>query len=248
LSQIASAQLGDDDDSNILSHIASGQIKVKSMREENDPEFEAYLMEQESITTYLSSFGLTRQKTGGDGNCLFRAISRQLYNHENKHAWLRELVIRTIRKNFAFYANFFLDDDFTLESLGNDGIYAGQESLLALSEALNINILVTLVNNGNVVTIENNHPDNLKPTIVHISYSQWGGGHYESVSEGARTESVDKATKLPPGGMCNRKWQFDKASIIDLTQEHISCFKRQRENLSPSASKAKVFKILYFKL
>ena len=216
-----------------MSQIASGQLQLETMNEESDPDFEAYLREQESITNYLASFGLIRQQTGGDGNCLFRSISRQLYQHEDMHLWLRQLVMRTIRQNFAYYANFFIGDDLTLENLGNDGIYAGQESILALSEALNINIMVTLVNNDDVVTIENKHPSNVNPRHVHISYSQWGGGHYESVIEGQIMKSVGKAKNIPTGGICKRKWDFDKVTIIDLTKDDISNYKVTLNSVSP---------------
>jgi len=176
------------------------------------------VQEQDKINKYLQSFGLVRQQTGGDGNCLFRAISRQLYNREDQHAMLRKMAVRTIQSSYMFYANFFDDNDFTLASLGKNGVYAGQESLLALSEALEINVLVTMVNADNAVTIENNHPKNKKQCrSIHICYSKWGGGHYESVAEG--TLSGDIIHSKPAGGRSGRSWDFSKATVIDLTQD-----------------------------
>ena len=81
-----------------------------------------------------------------DGNCLFREKSLQLYGTEDHFDRLRALAVSTIRSNYQFYQHFFLDDDFTLDSLSRNAVYAGQESILALSQAMDMTIQVTMVN------------------------------------------------------------------------------------------------------
>ncbi|KAI5808964.1 hypothetical protein DFH27DRAFT_541991 [Peziza echinospora] len=56
----------------------------------------------------LQGNGLYASSISGDGNCLFHALSDQLYGHENNHSEIRAKVIEHMRNN-ASYFKLFLD-------------------------------------------------------------------------------------------------------------------------------------------
>ncbi|XP_056009326.1 OTU domain-containing protein 1-like [Ostrea edulis] len=123
--------------------------------------------EVEQQSRYFTSFGVQRNPTIGDGNCLFRAISVSLYSHQNNHLQLRNLAVDTLR---GLFQNYFLEGRGTPEEqinvLSQPNTYAGQESILALSMALNINILVTFGSDtldNPVTTYENTFSDGEQP-------------------------------------------------------------------------------------
>lgn len=97
----------------------------------------------------------------------------------------------TLRGNVGIFQNYFLEDRGTPEEqinlLGQPNTYAGQESILALSMALDINILVTFGSDNldnPVTTYENTFSNGEQPQqTIHIVWRRAGGGHYESVRE-----------------------------------------------------------------
>lgn len=54
----------------------------------------------------LHAAGLYVKDTAGNGNCLFNALSDQMYGDQSKHGELRSGVIRHMREHAAFYKQF----------------------------------------------------------------------------------------------------------------------------------------------
>lgn len=54
----------------------------------------------------LEANGLYACKTKGDGNCLFNALSDQLYGHQDEHQALRDATIAHMRANSEFYRTY----------------------------------------------------------------------------------------------------------------------------------------------
>ncbi|SMY27520.1 unnamed protein product [Zymoseptoria tritici ST99CH_1A5] len=54
----------------------------------------------------LSALGLYAADIRGDGNCLFNALSDQLYGHQNEHANIRSRVISYMREHADYYKQF----------------------------------------------------------------------------------------------------------------------------------------------
>ncbi|KAK5702575.1 hypothetical protein LTR97_003520 [Elasticomyces elasticus] len=54
----------------------------------------------------LSALGLYASAILGDGNCLFNALSDQLYGHQNEHAAIRSRVINYMREHATYYKQF----------------------------------------------------------------------------------------------------------------------------------------------
>ena len=76
--------------------------------------------------------------------------------------------------------------------------YAGQESILALSMALNIDILVTFggdQQSPSVTTLHNSFSQGHSHQSIHIAWRRAGGGHYESVTE---IDSQNQAPRFDP--------------------------------------------------
>ncbi|KAI7630982.1 cysteine proteinase [Hortaea werneckii] len=54
----------------------------------------------------LSALGLYAADIRGDGNCLFNALSDQIYGHQNEHAAIRSRVINYMREHGDYYKQF----------------------------------------------------------------------------------------------------------------------------------------------
>ncbi|KAI5799540.1 hypothetical protein FPQ18DRAFT_253444, partial [Pyronema domesticum] len=54
----------------------------------------------------LEEVGLYAKQTTGDGDCLFHALSDQLYGHENSHHELRQRVVDHLRANASYFKAF----------------------------------------------------------------------------------------------------------------------------------------------
>jgi len=54
----------------------------------------------------LSALGLYAADIRGDGNCLFNALSDQIYGHQNEHAAIRARVITYMRDHADYYRQF----------------------------------------------------------------------------------------------------------------------------------------------
>ena len=80
-----------------------------------------------------------------DGNCLFRAISEALSLGEYGHKLLRAVAVNYIKSQRARFEGFNDTDspwEEYIQNLSQEGEWAGERVLLALSELYTINILV----------------------------------------------------------------------------------------------------------
>nr|XP_022334767.1 uncharacterized protein LOC111131491 [Crassostrea virginica] len=157
---------------------------------------------------YLQEYGLYRTDIVGDGNCLFRAVSFGLYGTEDFHLTLRNLAVDHIEQNLDDFRFYLFDDNANpmsdlevqryLTSLSTPGTFAGQESILALSRVLSINILVTIggdSQNPEVRTLEHNFANS--PNMIHLVWTRPGGGHYEAVVENQPSSTASQFRGLP---------------------------------------------------
>ncbi|CRG97329.1 OTU-like cysteine protease, putative [Plasmodium gallinaceum] len=113
-----------------------------------------------------------------DGNCLFRAVSDQLYNHEDNYKEIRKKVVDHLSKKEEEYKNFIeYDESYKsyIERISLDGTWGGQLELQAIGEIYNVNILI-YQENGCILEIKN-HSDDKKCIQLHYASSE----HYNSV-------------------------------------------------------------------
>ncbi|KJP86684.1 hypothetical protein AK88_03691 [Plasmodium fragile] len=113
-----------------------------------------------------------------DGNCLFRAVSDQLYNNEDKYKEIRKLVVDHLQRNEEKYQHFIeYDESYKsyIERISLDGTWGGQLELQAVGEVFTVNILIYQENEC-ILEIKN-HSDDEKCIQLHYASSE----HYNSV-------------------------------------------------------------------
>ena len=134
----------------------------------------------------FNRFGLKLVDVKADGNCLFRALSEQLYGEEQHHDTLREYVCNVVSDNVDHFSD-FLDcktDDF-LHDLACPGAYAGNEAISAFSKAQGVQVFIHQFRHRNVLRVspdaktERDGPG-CGPRQIHIAYDS-GKQHYYSV-------------------------------------------------------------------
>ena len=125
------------------------------------------------------------KEVSGDGNCLFRAISDQVYGSDEYHEKIREMCMNylTVQKKFF---QFFIEGDFDeyIKEKSKSGVWGDDIELEALSEIYNRPIEIY---SGTAVPIKCFHEDNKKFLYkegiisVPIRLSYHGKKHYNSV-------------------------------------------------------------------
>lgn len=127
----------------------------------------------------LHPSGLCIRDVSNDGNCFFRAVSDQLYGSEDYHMKLRERTCDYLTAHKDHYRLFVDDgqtfDDYVAE-MRNDGVWADNLELQAISMACNVNIRVH--QSGKPSYDIRNHTAK-DANVIHLSYHF--GEHYASV-------------------------------------------------------------------
>ncbi|KAH0605527.1 uncharacterized protein H6S33_004749 [Morchella sextelata] len=150
----------------------------------------------------LAGVGLYASDISGDGNCLFHALSDQIYGHENNHVEIREKVVE--RKTHAEYFKLFLDVDTArrapkrkahtagstvgptvdaidkafaqhLKTMSQPGVYGDNMEISAFAREYNCDVKIYQREFAYVVS---GGGDGSKKT-AHIAYHTWE--HYSSI-------------------------------------------------------------------
>ncbi|CAF2946327.1 unnamed protein product [Rotaria sp. Silwood2] len=99
-----------------------------------------------SSNEQLSSIGLKKINILADGNCFFRAISHQLYRHEDDHLDIRSETINYLIQNMNDFAPFIDEMYSTIENyiqqMSKDGTYADHLTLSSTAVIINKNIII----------------------------------------------------------------------------------------------------------
>ncbi|KAF5353491.1 hypothetical protein D9756_007922 [Leucocoprinus leucothites] len=133
------------------------QLKARTTRSSrgrllslSDPAQNSQLLDNQ-----LRQLGLYAAPTLGDGNCLFRALSDQLYGTDSKHAQLRQDICDWIYKHKSRYEPFVEDErgiDTHLRCMRENATYGGHMELSAFAHMAKRNVKV--VQPGLVYVIE----------------------------------------------------------------------------------------------
>ncbi|CAE6526100.1 unnamed protein product [Rhizoctonia solani] len=117
------------------------------------------------LTAQLRSMGLYAAPTLGDGNCLFRALSDQIYGTPNEHLVLRKDICAFMAAHKERFEA-FVDDDRSWEqhisAMRNNGTYGGHLELTAFAQLKVANVKV--VQPGLVYVIEGAKTDAFGPS------------------------------------------------------------------------------------
>lgn len=107
------------------------------------------------LTAQLRAMGLYAAPTLGDGNCLFRALSDQIYGTPNEHLVLRKDICTFMAAHKERFEAFVDDDrswDQHISAMRNNGTYGGHLELTAFAQLKAVNVKV--VQPGLVYVIE----------------------------------------------------------------------------------------------
>ncbi|KAH9044957.1 hypothetical protein EDB83DRAFT_2406363 [Lactarius deliciosus] len=99
----------------------------------------------QQLTEQLGHLGLYAADTTGDGNCLFRALSDQLYGTESRHVQLRKDICDWIQSHSVRYAPFVDDErglDVHLSLMRQPATYGGHLELSAFAHMKKCNVKV----------------------------------------------------------------------------------------------------------
>ncbi|KAI9507881.1 hypothetical protein F5148DRAFT_1284653 [Russula earlei] len=99
----------------------------------------------QQLTEQLRQLGLYAADTVGDGNCLFRALSDQLFGTESRHLQLRKDICDWIQSHSVRYAPFVDDErglDVHLSLMRQPATYGGHLELSAFAHMKKCNVKV----------------------------------------------------------------------------------------------------------
>jgi len=121
----------------------------------------------------------------GDGNCLFRALADQFNGDDKMHGKHRKDVVQYMQQHKDDFAP-FLDETVTfekyLEHLSSNGIYGGNDSIVAFARLHNLNIVIHQLNSPTFCINgidDNNHANAKHEIVLHLAYHSME--HYSSV-------------------------------------------------------------------
>ena len=129
------------------------------------------------LTWEVFRFGIEK-----DGNCAFRAASHQIYRTQDHHEVLREMAAQHINGRLDFYGHHFSADGYEPNRLHRNGVYAGEEALVALSHLYNM-IFYIEVPTGffSLYHPEFSEEERSRLQPAQLKFIPDGGGHYDSV-------------------------------------------------------------------
>ena len=153
-----------------------------------------YEDQEEKIKNNLEKLHFFIKKMGGDGNCMFRAVSDQVYGNEEYHDIIREKCMDYLLIEREFFSQFIEGGDKEFDNYitmkRKSGVWGDDIELQAISEIYNRPIEIYSGSNKPLKTFHENlkefnlkEEDSEKKTIkispIRVSYH--GKEHYNSV-------------------------------------------------------------------
>jgi hypothetical protein len=150
--------------------------------------FEAEINKERIFIQTLQTKGFHIIEIEGDGNCLFRAISHQLYLNEEYHEQLRHLCCEHLKKHQNRFEKFIVDIKFSeyIMEMSKHGTWADDIEIRAMEELLDRNIHIYSSNSTNpkdylVPVNENPDEEKLMFGVPPLNLSYHGQSHYNSI-------------------------------------------------------------------
>lgn len=135
---------------------------------------------QQRFVKALRERGLEIRQQEGDGNCLFRAVSLQVYGDPSMHMDVRNQCLDHMAKDQEHFAHFVEDEDFSsyLRRKRTGGVHGNNPEIQAISELFNRPVEVFTPENG--ATPLNIFQSDYKTSDVPIRLS-YQDNHYDAV-------------------------------------------------------------------
>lgn len=168
--------------------------------------FEAEINKEVIFMKVLADRGLHVIEIEGDGNCLFRAISHQLYLCEDYHEMLRAKCVEHMQKHMTRFQCFCVTDfDSHLKEMALPGTWGDDLEIRAMEEILDriISIFSSNSSDPTVPIHKNFEEEMLLVNVPPIKLSYHGNSHYNSIFDNrqplplpTRNSSVILSTRL----------------------------------------------------
>ncbi len=132
----------------------------------------------------------------GDGNCMFRSVSHQVYGSDEHHALLRKYTADYMTEERAYFSG-WVADDFSeyIQRLRQNGTWGDDPELQALSELYDRPIEVWMYDQQQgAKVLKRLHQAREGVSPIRLSY--YGGGHYDSLVGPGHGEGI---ISTPPG-------------------------------------------------
>jgi hypothetical protein len=135
---------------------------------------------QQDFCKALKERGLEIRQQEGDGNCLFRAVSLQVYGDPSMHMDVRKQSLDHMAKDEEHFAQFVEDEEFSsyLKRKRQEGVHGNNPEIQAISELFNRPVEVFTLDNG--ATPLNIFQSEYKTSDVPIRLS-YQDNHYDAV-------------------------------------------------------------------
>ena len=199
------------------------------------------------FTDQLSKLNLYIREMTGDGNCLFRAISDQLYSNEHNCNNVRETLCNHIETNRNDFEPFIEDDEpfeTYLQRMRENAEWGGNFELAAAVQCFGVTIVVHNLQAPRYQLTCHNSSSAIKDVgggTIHVSYHD--GEHYNSVrikGDQARIGRALPTTTIkmledPTANQSTTKTTSERLDIIRLATgcndlEHIAQMLQDCEN------------------
>mmetsp|Transcript_26024 Transcript_26024/g.54291 ORF Transcript_26024/g.54291 Transcript_26024/m.54291 type:complete len:576 (-) Transcript_26024:196-1923(-) len=183
----------DDDNQNLRSRGYNNNPATMS-KTDYDHEEKDYYDNRDDVSTTISQFihhlrtkhkpSLDMVEMEGDGNCLFRAISLQVYGDSSMHLEVRRRCLDFMEREADHFHNFVADEDFGeyIARKRMEGVHGNHTEIQAMSELYNRSIEVFVPDNqhGLVEPINIFHSE-YKGDDAPIRLCYMDGNHYNAI-------------------------------------------------------------------
>ena len=136
----------------------------------------------------LKSNGWQAVNVGGDDNCFFRALAKQVYSDEQEHGRARQETIRYMREHREEFEHFVHDVDFDsyVDNMSMEGTYVeGQFEIQAAANTFNVRI--------KVYGRSRDHDRTFTPLIDNLETRDVYMAHYQAAQHYVVLEQMDRA-------------------------------------------------------
>lgn len=130
----------------------------------------------------LKKRGLEMVEQEGDGNCLFRAVSLQVYGDASMHSEVRQKCLNFMAMDETHFSQFITDEPFReyITRKRQDGVHGNNPEIQAISELFNRPVEVFVPENGAASPLNIFHSQyKTEDTPIRLSYHD--GNHYNAV-------------------------------------------------------------------
>jgi len=159
------------------------EITADAVVEEELDEGKGVEEEEVVFQAALKKRGLEMVEQKGDGNCLFRAVSLQVYGDAEVHMDVRRRCLDFMSKDEAHFSEFVVDEPFMQYILRKrqNGVHGNNPEIQAISELYNRPVEVFVPSNGAI-------PINIfqaayKTCDAPLRLSYHDGNHYNAVTD-----------------------------------------------------------------